>query len=273
MTFERKRELLLACGATHVHRLAPDPAFLALSARAFFDFLRTTFAPTAIVEGPDFRFGKAREGDTALLASLCAQHHIACDIVPPVERTLTDDSIVRASSSLVRWLVAQGRVACAARVLGRPHELTGTVVPGDRLGRTLRFPTCNIITQCLLPGDGVYAGLAHLPTGLSLPAAINLSTRPTVSDRLGSERRLEAHLLRTDAPDTAGTTPSWSPLPGLPEYHWPIRLELVAFVRESVRLPGLEALQAQIARDVARVPNLLRVHRSLQSPASEASLV
>jgi riboflavin kinase/FMN adenylyltransferase len=256
MTFERKRELLLACGATHVHRLAPDPAFLSLSARDFFTHLLRTFAPSAIVEGPDFQFGKGREGNVHILAQLCAQAGIACDIVAPVEVTLTDSSIVRASSSLVRWLVAQGRVACAAHVLGRPAELTGTVVRGDRLGRELGFPTCNIDTPCLLPGDGVYAGLAHLPTGQSLPAAINLSTRPTLASN-APERRLEAHLLRADKPT------SWSPLPNLPEYHWPIRLQFVAFVRESVRMPGLPALREQIARDVARIPTLLRVATSL----------
>jgi riboflavin kinase/FMN adenylyltransferase len=257
MTFDRKRELLLACGATHVTRLVPEPAFLASSAREFFDYLLRTFAPAAIVEGPDFQFGKGREGNVETLRSMCAGAGVVCEIAEPVEVHLIDQSIVRASSSLCRWLITHGRVADVARVLGRPAELTGSVVRGDRLGRTIGIPTCNIDTACAVPGNGVYAGIAHLPTGKSFQAAINISTRETVQHLThSSQRRVEAHLLRSS---DANASREWSPLPGVPEYDWPIRLEFHAFLRESVKLPGLAALQQQIARDIARVPAMLSV--------------
>lgn len=243
MGFARRAELLRALGADSVERLEPTEALLSRTAEAFVADLVERFHPSAFVEGSDFRFGKGRAGDNTLLERLGQAAGFCVTVVPGVEVPLSDHTLAPVSSSLCRWLLAHGRVADAARVLGREHELTGVVITGDRLGRTIGFPTANLATDDLLPADGVYAAIAELPDGSSLPAAVNVGTRPTVN---GSDRRVEAHLIRTDldAP--------WAPLPGLAEYGWPLRLRFTAFLRDQVRFSSIDELRSQLVRDRAR---------------------
>jgi riboflavin kinase/FMN adenylyltransferase len=260
--FEQRAALLRACGADEVVRLEPSDALLARSAEQFIDWLVEAYAPSTIVEGTDFHFGKGRGGSTALLATLGLARGFRCIVEPAVDVTLTDHLIARASSSLLRWLLAQGRVRDAAIVTGRNHRLEATVVQGDRLGRSIGFPTANLNTPTLTPGDGVYAGLAHIPAiNATLPAAVNIGTRPTVK---GLDRRVEAHLLRPDA------GPNWSTLPGLPEYGWSMSLDLVARVRDQVRFPDLGGLRSQLARDIAIVRRITTATRCTQSDIAPA---
>jgi riboflavin kinase/FMN adenylyltransferase len=207
-----------------------------------------------MVEGPDFRFGKHRAGDAATLRSLADELGFELDLVlTPIEVSLDDQSIVRASSTIARWLLANGRVRDAARVLGRPYRLSGEVVPGDRRGRTIGFPTANLRPQSLLPADGVYACIARLNTGVPgegsdiqiCPAAVNIGSRPTFD---GVERRVEAHLIL----DGHGST-TWAPVPGQPEYGWSLTLDFVGWVRDQVKFDGIDALRGQLRRDVDRV--------------------
>jgi len=242
--YARRIELLRACGADVVEAMDPRAGVLGRSAEDFVRGVVEKYAPAAFVEGPDFHFGKRRAGNVRVLAELGRAMGFEVDVVPPVEATLSDGTIVSASSSLVRWLVSHGRVSDAAAALGRAFDLFGEVVPGDRLGRRVGFPTANVRWggQHLLPSDGVYAGSAILPTGEQVAAMINVGTRPTVS---GSDRRVEAHLLRDAA--------SWSPLPGLPEYGWPIVLRFERWLRDQVRFSGVPALVEQLGRDRLRV--------------------
>ncbi|MEM1185064.1 MAG: bifunctional riboflavin kinase/FMN adenylyltransferase [Planctomycetota bacterium] len=249
-TFERRRSLLLASGADEVHRLPPDKRLLALTPGAFLRLVCTDFAPAAVVEGDDFRFGRGRAGTPEGLRSLGAELGFTVDIVAPVEVELVDQSVVRASSTTVRWLLEQGRVTDAARVLGRPYRITGSVSRGDRLGRTIGFPTANIATELVLPTDGVYAALAHLPDGRAVPAAVNVGVRPTVN---GLERRFEAHLLGL----STSVGGAWAAIEGVPEYGWPIGVDLIAWVRDQMRFPSIDALRAQLVRDCDRIPGLL----------------
>jgi riboflavin kinase/FMN adenylyltransferase len=243
--FEQRQALLEAAGADSVVRLPPTDDLLAKTAEEFVEWFTKAHSPAVVVEGADFHFGKGRGGNTDLLARLGPSHGFRCVVEPPVEVTLSDHLIARASSSLLRFLLAHGRVRDAAIVTGRPHRLAATVVKGDQLGRTIGFPTANLASETLLPADGVYAGLAHVPTiGQTFAAAVNIGTRPTVS---GVDRRVEAHLLL----DSQGT--EWSPLPGLPEYGWAVELELIARVRDQVRFPGLDALRGQLVRDISAV--------------------
>jgi riboflavin kinase / FMN adenylyltransferase len=132
-----------------------------------------------VVAGEGFRFGRRRAGDLALLVRL----GFDARPVPLVESV---------SSSHIRSLLAAGEVEKAARVLGRPPEVEGTVVGGDRRGVGLGFPTANLDVPpgLLVPALGIYAGAA-----LGRPAAISIGTNPHFG---GTERRVEAHVLDFD---------------------------------------------------------------------------
>lgn len=239
-TFDQRRERLLALGASEVERLDPRSGILALTPDAFVASLVERYRPAFIVEGEDFHFGKGRAGNVRTLAALGETHAFRCDVVSPVEVTLSDLTLVRASSSILRWLVAHARVRDASIVLGRPYEIDGLVIRGDRRGRTIGCPTANLQTEQLLPADGVYAGVATLPDGRTFRAAINVGTRPTFD---GVGRRLEAHLLDAPRDDER--------VRGLPEYGWPLRLSIDRFVRDDLRFASVEALCDQMARDLA----------------------
>lgn len=248
MAFSRRAELLRELGADEVIRLEPTPALLDQSSAEFIAGIVRTHRPLAFVEGHDFHFGKGRGGNIGVLRELGTQHGFEVDIVEPVEVALTDHQLARASSSLVRWLLSMARARDAAIVLGRPHELNGGVVQGDRRGRTIGFPTANLATADLLPADGVYACAAILPDGSRYAAALNIGARPTFN---GVERRVEAHLIgapgRPDAPA----------LEGLPEYAWPLRLEVHAWLRDQVKFDGVGSLVGQLRRDCARAVEIV----------------
>lgn len=241
-TFEQRERLLRSAGVDEVHRLEPTPALLGLSPEEFIRWVVERLNPRAFVEGVDFRFGRGRSGDVQTMTAIGRSAGFEVAVVEPVEAALTDGSIVKAGSSLVRWLVSHGRVGDAARVLGRPFEMTATVVRGERRGRMLGFPTANLDSPNLTPGDGVYAGIAALPDGSRREAAIHVGTRSTFDDQ---RRTVEAYIL-----DWGG------PAPGAPEYGWPISIELIAFLRDQAKFESVDALVHQIKRDIQRVPDL-----------------
>jgi riboflavin kinase/FMN adenylyltransferase len=249
-TFDQRARFLGAAGADEVVRLEPTGELLSLSPNAFVERLVAELHPAAIVEGPDFRFGHARAGDVTTLRSLGEELGFTVEVVPPVEAVLDDGSLVRASSSIARWLLQHGRVRDAAAVLGRPYEMVGTVERGDRRGRTIGYPTANLVSPNMIPADGVYAGRAILDDGRELVAAISVGDKPTFG---GATRAVEAYIL----PD--GDRPGqWSTLPGLPEYGWGLRLRFEHWIREQIRFDGLPALLAQMERDCDRVRNIMR---------------
>lgn len=248
--FEQRRDWLLAAGADDVVRLTPSPELLDLSPEEFIRQTVAQFRPVAFVEGEDFHFGKARAGTIEVLSALGERHGYVVSTVPTVQVALTDHQFVPARSTVVRWLLASGRARDAARVLSRPYEITGTVVRGDRRGRTIGFPTANIETATMIPADGVYAARAHLPDGQTLAAALSIGTKPTFGTHA---RAVEAHLLRTDA-----LPGEWTTMPSLPEYGWQIRLELLAWVREQVTFTSLQSLIDQLHRDCERTREIVR---------------
>jgi len=183
-----------------------------------------------VVIGWDFRFGTGREGD----ADSLRRAGFEVDTVDAVEM---DGGPV--SSSRIRKLVAAGDVAAAARLLGRPHVLHGTVVRGDQRGRTLGFPTANLDNEVeLIPADGVYAVRAGVDGGPSVPGVMNQGNRPTFA---GVERRIEVHLF-AEVGDLYGHE---------------LRVELIERIRPERRFAGLEELTAQIRADAARAREIL----------------
>jgi len=253
-SFDRRTALLRGLGADAVERLDPADGLLEMSAEDFVGWVIERHEPSVFVEGPDFRFGKGRGGDIEVLRRLGEARGFEIEVVEPVSVGLLDQSVVRASSSLARWLLGNGRVRDAAIVLGRMHEVEGVVGEGDRRGRTIGFPTANISADTMPPGPGVYGAIAtELASGEGRcwAAAVNVGTRPTFE---GSGLRVEAHLIDEDRGYAQGEqAANWTALPGLDEYGWRVRLEFVTRVRDEVRFGSVDELVGQLRRDVATV--------------------
>lgn len=232
---EQKAELLSGLGIDVMAVLPFTSEVAALSPAAFArDVLAGALGARHVVVGADFRFGHRKAGDAAVLARLGATHGFAVSAVPPV---LEGGRPV--SSSRVREALAEGDAAHAASLLGRPYFVDGTVVEGDRRGRTIGIPTANLETDgALLPARGVYAGRCRLPEGQARLAVVNVGKRPTFGGRTVT---VEAHLL-----DYSGDL-----------YGRRLRLSFAARLRDEQRFAGADALVEQIRRDVERARALV----------------
>ena len=235
---DERASLLRQAGADQVLVIEPTAEFLAQEAEDFLRHLAQEFRPLAMVEGANFRFGKGRGGDVRMLAQLGPELGFEMVVVDPVEVPLGSLASVPVSSSLVRWLILEGRVLEAAGCLGRAYSLTGHVIHGEQRGRTLGFPTANLNpgpwVDRVLPADGVYAGLVRLPDGLERPGAISIGHKPTLGCL---QRVIEVHVLnhQGDLYDKKITV-SW--------HRW---------IREQVHFPSISALIQQIGHDVTTV--------------------
>lgn len=232
LNLEDKVALLGQAGIDHVVVERFDLELAAQSPEWFAtEILGKHLHPTAMVVGYDFRFGRRRAGDMALLRQMLPTLPIEA-----IERVMYADKV--ASSSRVREAVASGEVALAAELLGRPYSFPGLVVRGDGRGRTIGFPTANLSFEAeLLPAPGVYA--VRLQVGDErLPGVANLGFRPTFG---GHALTVEVHLF-----DFAGDL-----------YGQRVRLEMVRRIRPEQRFSGVAALVAQIGLDVARARELL----------------
>jgi riboflavin kinase / FMN adenylyltransferase len=214
-TLERRLELLEACGVEDVLVIEFTPDVAALAPEEFARDYLLGIGAEVVVAGEGFRFGRQRAGDLELLRSL----GIDARDVPLVEGI---------ASTEIRRLAHGGDVAGAARLLGRPIEVDGTVVPGDHRGGTLGFPTANIRVEpdLLVPSFGIYAGAAG-----DRRAAISIGVNPHYG---GTERRIEAYLL-----DWSGDL-----------YGERLVLELWARLRDERAFASEADLVEQIARDV-----------------------
>ncbi len=242
-SLSQRTRLLTDLGVDEVVPLAPTPELLGTCPESFITRVSERLRPAAIVEGPDFRFGRDRAGDVRLLEELGRRLGFEATIVPPAQAVLSDHSIVTVSSSLVRWMLEHGRVADALRLLGRPYEVQGEVRRGDQRGRLLGVPTVNLFPETILPADGVYFGHASDPQGQWLPAAINVGAAPTFA---GGKRRCEAHLIDGHWP--------------LDTYGWMCAVRFEGFLRNEMRFDGVEAVRRQIGRDIDRSRDLLARH-------------
>jgi riboflavin kinase/FMN adenylyltransferase len=222
-TTERRVELLAAAGVEDVILLHFDEALASLAPEEFAESVLRAAGAEVVAAGDTFRFGRGRSGDLGLLERL------GFDVrrVPLVEGV---------SSSHIRHLLATGDVARAARLLGRPAEVEGTVVTGDRRGKELGFPTANLAVPdgVLVPFDGVYAGAAF-----GRPAAVSIGTNPHFG---GRERRVEAFLL-----DFEGDL-----------YGGRLVVELWERLRDQARFGSEAELVAAIATDVERTRRAAR---------------
>jgi riboflavin kinase/FMN adenylyltransferase len=221
-----------------------------------------------VVVGRDVRFGRGNAGDLATMVELGERYGFAVEVIEDVAPddgpddgsadgttgdgdrvgALADPLRRRWSSTWVRELLAAGDVRQAARVLGRPHRMRGTVVHGDKRGRDLGYPTANLSPDAagMVPADGVYAGWLRRPAveagspDAVLPAAVSVGTNPTFD---GVQRRVEAYVLdRTD----------------LDLYGEEVVLDFVERLRPTLRFDSVDELVEQMDRDVEGVRGVLR---------------
>ena len=194
----------------------------------------------AVVVGSDFHFGKDRTGNVDLLTKLGRHHGFEVEGVQLLPGPNRNEESV--SSTAIRRALAAGEVTTAAKLLGRNHEIRGPVVTGDKRGRTIGFPTANLAVDrnLAMPADAVYAGWYFRPDGIRWPAAINVGKRPTFY-RNAEHSLLEAHLIGFDG-DLYGE---------------PARVQLVELLRSEQRFDGLDALAAELQRDVAQAQAVL----------------
>jgi riboflavin kinase/FMN adenylyltransferase len=226
---------LAALGVGILYELPFDETFSHLTAQQFVaDVLHGGLNAAHLACGADFAFGHRRGGDVAVLAARGEAHGIGLTIVPPVA-----DAQGPISSTRIRRLLQDGYPERAATLLGRPYSIRGEVMHGDARGRTIGFPTANILLgQHLEPARGVYAITATLPDGAQVKGVANIGQRPTVG---GIESRLEAHLF-----DFSGDL-----------YGAELGVALRAFLREEKKFASFEELKGQILRDAAHARALL----------------
>ena len=233
----QKLELLASTG---VDATLVVPFDAAASTEAPADFVRRVLvgalAVRGVIVGEDFHFGHKRGGSVALLREMSAQHDF--EVVPLRLVARADGVDEPVSSTAIRRALAGGDVKRAAAMLGRDHEVRGTVGQGDQRGRTIGFPTANVEVDPVtcLPADGVYAARVVLPDGSRHEAAVNLGRRPTFHDR-AEHSLLEAHLL-----DFAGDL-----------YGKRLRVSFAAFLRGERKFNGVDDLRAQLQHDIAHV--------------------
>jgi riboflavin kinase/FMN adenylyltransferase len=227
---ERTVELLHQAGATAVGVFRTGSWLLSLTAREFFDrVILGQFAARGMVEGPTFGFGRDRGGDAALLGSWCREAGLDFEVASPTE---IDGRIV--SSSRIRAALDEGQVAEAARLLGRPHRIRGTVVKGAGRGAGLGFPTANLAgIDTQIPADGVYAATALLAAHppCPCPAAVHVGPNATFGERA---RQVEAHLIGFQG-DLYGRE---------------IQLDFLDRLRGTRRFESVDELLSQIHADV-----------------------
>lgn len=225
-TVDDRVRLLRQAGMEVIRVLPFDEALMATPWQEFFRLLVTDLGAAGLVCGDDYRFGSRGEGNAKLLQQACEEQGIPCVVV--AEKRIDG---VRVSSTHIRNLIEQGEMESAVRFLGHPHVLTGQVVPGKQLGRTLGIPTANLRLPegVVCPRFGVYACKAVVD-GVEYPAVTNVGVRPTVS---GEGVTIEPWLL-----DFEGDL-----------YGRMVTLRFYAFLRPERKFASLEELQAEIRKN------------------------
>ena len=234
-TLDQRAELFAAAGADAMVVFAFDAALASLTAAQFVEQrLIGCLAVGGVVTGEDFTFGKAKGGNVRVMAEIGAQAGFSVETVAAVA---LDGAAV--SSSRIREALIAGDPREAARLLTRPFAIRGTVQHGDKLGRTIGYPTANIdMGKYLRPAYGIYAVRGRLPDGRVLAGAANLGIRPTFDP---PKELLEAYFF--DFADNL--------------YGQEIEVELIDYLRPEAKFDSLAALTAQMDADCARARAIL----------------
>ncbi len=235
-TLDQRERLFGAAGADAMLVFRFDAALAALTAEEFIvRCLMGSAQIGGVVTGEDFTFGKAKGGNVTLLAAMGDQHGFSVETVGPV--SLDGRTI---SSSRIRDMLVNGQPREAARLLTRPWAIEGVVTHGDKLGRTIGYPTANIdLGGYLRPAYGIYAVRGHLPDGRVCDGAANLGIRPSFEP---PKELLEPYFF-----DFSGDL-----------YGQRIEVELIDYLRPEAKFDSLEGLTAQMDADCALARTLLQ---------------
>ena len=228
-----RKALLEHFGMETVVELPFDHNLMTMPWQDFICMLHDKYSAMGFVCGNDFRFGHKGEGTAEILQDYCKTAGIPCAIVP--EQTVED---VRISSTYIRQLLESGQMEKAVAFLGHPHVLTGTVVSGRKLGRTIGIPTANLVIpeNLVVPKLGVYACKTQIESKTYL-AVTNIGTRPTVN---GHHVTVEPWILDFDG-DLYGKQ---------------LHLEFYAFLRPERKFDSLADLKAEIEKNAIKTREL-----------------
>lgn len=235
-TFEEKTQLLEQFGVDHLITIPFTHEFSQMSSREFIEKVLVEKIKTKkLIIGYDHRFGKNREGSFEYLQANSAEFGFEME---EISRQEVDE--IGVSSTKIRKALEEGDLETATGYLGRPYELTGIVVKGKQIGRSIGFPTANIQIQTdykLIPKEGVYAVEAEIDK-ISYRGMLNIGMRPTVD---GNQQTIETHLF-----DFEGDL-----------YGKQLTVKLKHFLREEQKFENIEALKAQLSRDQELAKSLL----------------
>ena len=234
-TLDQRQDLFGGFGADAMLVFHFNRDFAATSAQDWVhEVLARQIGAAGVVTGTDFTFGKGRSGSVETLAQLGAQAGLAARAVAPVEDI--DGPI---SSSRIRDALRLGDPATAARLLTRPFTIRAPVQHGDKLGRTIGYPTANLaLGDYLRPAYGIYAVTGHLPDGRVVKGAANVGVRPHFDP---PKELLEPHFF-----DFSGNL-----------YAQEVEVSFHAFLRGEAKFESMDALVAQIGRDCDEAKRVL----------------
>ncbi len=246
-TLDEKKAMLLSLGIDRVEVLQFTHEFAALTAAQYLDMLRDRYGATLVVMGYDNTIGSDKKTAEELTETYCSRNpsDLRSSSLPtslravgplpfmwPRAATGSGEQHVSVSSTKIRKLLSEGDVEGGNEMLGYEYTLTGVVVAGNRMGRTIGFPTANMQLYeplKLVPGNGVYAVDVEM-LGSVYKGMCNIGTRPTVG---GASRTIETHILDFDRDI----------------YGLPITIRFKKRIRDERRFPSLEALRQQLVLD------------------------
>ena len=230
MSLEDKISMFGSMGVQYLFLYDFDETIMNMSAADFFERFILSFGIKKAAAGFNFRFGRNREGDSALLEEMCAKSGIGSAVIQPV---LYKNETV--SSSLIKKKLAQGKAEDAGGMLGRAYCLKGSVIHGKKIGSSIGIPTLNIDTQegIVIPMRGVYESRTEI-RGRMYHSLTNIGNNPTVNNKAVS---VETHIIGF----------------GDDVYGENVRVEFIARIRDEQKFSGIEELKEQIMRDISSV--------------------
>lgn len=223
-----KMNILQECGIDRFYDVSFTKEFASMEAEAFVLNDLASLQIKHIVVGEGFRFGKGGKGDVELLRKLCKQLQLELTVVPHVQ-----ENGRKISSTTIRQYITEGKVEAAQSLLGRPYSISGYVIHGQALGRTLGFPTANITgtdENFVLPKPGIYAGTVQISEYEHFNALISVGYRPTVN---GDSYLIEAYLI-----DFSGDL-----------YDRLVTVSFLYYMREEMKFSNLDLLLEQMNED------------------------